>query len=67
MSEQAEVPVGHFTDVLLTKDFTPLHPKVLEYKLYARASGPCSSSACRAAPGRRSSSASSRIVVLETR
>ncbi|MEO8424690.1 MAG: hypothetical protein ABI595_12380 [Actinomycetota bacterium] len=40
VSEQAEVPFGHFTDVLLTKDDTPLHPKVLEYKLYARGVGP---------------------------
>lgn len=40
VSEQAEVPFGHFTDVLLTKDFTPLHPKILEYKLYANGVGP---------------------------
>ena len=40
IDEQAEVQFGHFTDVLLTKDFTPLQPKVLEYKLYARAVGP---------------------------
>jgi hypothetical protein len=38
--EQAEVPFGHFTGVLLTKDFTPLEPKVLEYKLYAKGVGP---------------------------
>ena len=40
VSEQAEVPIGHFTDVLLTKDLTPLHPKILEYKLYAPNVGP---------------------------
>jgi hypothetical protein len=40
LSEQAEVPYGSFTDVLLTKDFTPLEPKVLEYKLYAPGVGP---------------------------
>jgi hypothetical protein len=40
VSEQAEVPSGHFTHVLLTKDFTSLHAKVLEYKLYARGVGP---------------------------
>ena len=40
VSEQAEVPFGHFTDVLLTKDFTSLHAKVLEYKLYAKGVGP---------------------------
>ena len=38
--EQAQVPFGHFTDVLLTKDFTPLEPRVLEYKLYAPSVGP---------------------------
>jgi hypothetical protein len=33
--EQAEVPAGHFDRVVLTKDWNPLEPKVLEYKLYA--------------------------------
>jgi hypothetical protein len=40
LEEQAQVPYGHFRHVLLTKDFTPLQPKVLEYKLYARGIGP---------------------------
>jgi hypothetical protein len=40
LDEQAQVPFGHFRRVLLTKDFTPLEPKVLEYKLYARGVGP---------------------------
>jgi hypothetical protein len=40
LDEQAQVPFGHFTRVLLTKDFTPLEPKVLEYKLYAPGVGP---------------------------
>ncbi len=40
LREQAKVPFGHFRDVLLTKDFTPLHPRVLEYKLYANGVGP---------------------------
>jgi hypothetical protein len=40
LSERAEVPFGSFRDVLLTKDFTPLEPDVLEYKLYARGVGP---------------------------
>ena len=39
-SEQAEVPFGHFKHVLLTKNFNPLEPKALEYKLYARGVGP---------------------------
>jgi hypothetical protein len=38
--EQAEVPFGHFRRVLLTKDFNPLEPRMLEYKLYARGVGP---------------------------
>lgn len=39
LDEQAEVPYGHFTDVVLIKEFTPLHPDVLEYKLYASGVG----------------------------
>jgi hypothetical protein len=38
--EQAEVPLGHFTDVLMTKDLVPLEPKVLELKFYAPDVGP---------------------------
>ena len=34
--EQAEVPYGHFDDVILTKDTITIEPDVLEYKLYAR-------------------------------
>lgn len=34
--EQAQVPYGHFRDVLLTKETTPLHRRILEYKLYAK-------------------------------
>ncbi len=40
LDEQVEVPFGHFTNVLLTKDFTPVEPKILEHKLYARGVGP---------------------------
>ncbi|MGH2673020.1 MAG: hypothetical protein ACRDHC_08590, partial [Actinomycetota bacterium] len=40
LDEQAQVPFGHFRDVLLTSDFTPLQRRVLEYKLYARGIGP---------------------------
>jgi hypothetical protein len=39
-SEQVQVPYGHFRHVLLTKNFSPLEPKVLEYKWYARGVGP---------------------------
>lgn len=40
LNEQAEVPAGHFVNVILTKDFTPLHPEILEYKFYASGMGP---------------------------
>jgi hypothetical protein len=38
-TEQAEVPFGRFRHALLTKEWTPLEPDVLEYKLYARGVG----------------------------
>jgi hypothetical protein len=38
--ELAEVPSGRYRDALLTKDFTPLEPNLLEYKLYAKSVGP---------------------------
>jgi hypothetical protein len=40
IDEQAEVPYGHFDDVVLTKDSITIEPDVLEYKLYARDVGP---------------------------
>jgi hypothetical protein len=40
LDEQAEVPFGHFTNVVMTKDLNPLEPKLLEYKFYARNVGP---------------------------
>jgi hypothetical protein len=40
LGEQAEVPFGHFTGVLMTRDVNPLEPKVLEFKFYARDVGP---------------------------
>jgi hypothetical protein len=39
LDDQAGVPAGHFTNVLTTKDWNPLEPRVLEYKLYARGVG----------------------------
>jgi hypothetical protein len=39
-SERAEVPFGRFKRVLLTREDTPLEPRSLEYKLYARGVGP---------------------------
>lgn len=40
LEEMADVPAGHFDDLLLTKDTTALEPDVLEYKLYAPGVGP---------------------------
>ncbi len=40
LGEQAQVPLRHFADVVMTKDTNPLKPKVLEYKFYARGVGP---------------------------
>ncbi len=40
LEEQVEVPFGHFTDVVMTKDLVPLEPKILEHKFYARGVGP---------------------------
>jgi hypothetical protein len=40
VDEQAEVPYGHFEEVLLTKDTITIEPDVLEYKLYAPKLGP---------------------------
>jgi hypothetical protein len=40
LGQQAEVPAGHYGDVLLTKDTNALEPKVLELKLYAPDVGP---------------------------
>ena len=36
---QAEVPAGHYKDVLMTEDFSPIEPKVSEVKFYAKGSG----------------------------
>jgi hypothetical protein len=35
VAELAQVPAGHYREVLLTKDTSALEPDVLEYKLYA--------------------------------
>jgi hypothetical protein len=40
LDERAEVPFGYFRDIVMTKDLNPLHPKILEYKFYARGVGP---------------------------
>jgi hypothetical protein len=35
IDDQAEVPAGHYRRAVLTKEWNPLEPRVLEYKLYA--------------------------------
>jgi len=39
LDDQVEVPAGHYKRALLTREWTPLEPDVLEYKLYARGVG----------------------------
>jgi hypothetical protein len=39
LDEQAEVPAGHYTPVVMTEDFSPIEPDVSELKFYARGSG----------------------------
>jgi hypothetical protein len=39
LDAQAEVPAGHYNNVLLTEDFSPIEPKVSELKFYAHGSG----------------------------
>jgi hypothetical protein len=35
LNEQAEVPFGHFGNVLMTNVLNPLEPRLSEYKFYA--------------------------------
>ena len=39
LDEKVEVPFGSYDGVLMTKDYTPLQPAVLEHKFYARGVG----------------------------
>lgn len=43
LSERVSVPYGSFDNVLLTKDWNPLQPDVLEHKYYAPGVGPIGS------------------------
>ncbi len=38
--EQAEVPAGHYRDVVMTRDSNPLEPRILEFKFFAPDVGP---------------------------
>lgn len=40
VDDQAEVPAGHYSPVVMTRDTTPVEPKVLEFKFYAEGVGP---------------------------
>jgi hypothetical protein len=40
LDERVEAPQGSYEGVLMTKDFTPLDPEILEYKFYAQGVGP---------------------------
>ena len=39
LDAQAEVPAGHYKNVLMTEDFSPIEPKASELKFYAKGSG----------------------------
>jgi hypothetical protein len=39
VDDQVQTPAGHYRRALLTREWTPLEPDVLEYKLYARGVG----------------------------
>jgi hypothetical protein len=36
LTEKAKVPFGSFEDVLMTKDYSPLEPQLVEHKYYAK-------------------------------
>jgi len=55
LDERAEVPYGRFEHVLLTKDYTPLDPTILEYKFYAPGVGPVLVLGVSGGPGGRNS------------
>jgi hypothetical protein len=40
IGEQVSVPTGHYERVFMTREWTPLEPRALEYKYYARGIGP---------------------------
>jgi hypothetical protein len=40
LDERVSVPAGAYSGVLMTRDFTPLDPQLVEHKFYARGVGP---------------------------
>jgi hypothetical protein len=39
LDAQVQTPTGHYTNVLMTEDFSPIEPKVSELKFYVKGSG----------------------------
>jgi hypothetical protein len=39
LDAQVQTPTGHYTNALMTEDFSPIEPKVSELKFYAKGSG----------------------------
>ena len=58
VDELVSAPIGSFDNALLTKEFTPIEPDVVEYKLYARGVGLVLAVRSPAARAARSSSPS---------
>ena len=52
LHERVTVPAGSFGDVLMTREWTPLEPAVLEHKFYAPGVGPVLALTIAGAPGR---------------
>jgi hypothetical protein len=52
LDARVRVPYGAFEDVLQTKDFTPLDPKLVEHKFYAKGVGPVLAKAVSGGSGR---------------
>jgi hypothetical protein len=52
LDARAQVPFGAFDHVLQTKEFTPLEPRLLEHKFYARGVGPVRAVTVRGGSGR---------------
>jgi hypothetical protein len=52
LDERVEVPADSYQDVLMTKDWTPLEPDVLEHKFYAKGVGPVLALAISGGAGR---------------
>lgn len=52
VDEIVEVPFGSFRNAVMTKDYTPLDPEILEHKFYARNVGPVLAIAISGGSGR---------------